>query len=103
MHGTLDLCGSSYDTQSHSLFRTLDAAHHKDFHQPSIDDADLSHGGPREPWHDIRFGIDLRAFEHLITPPSPVNFPGSSNDHEAWNVCRSSSPSTASSRRTSRW
>ncbi|XP_006656219.2 phospholipase D alpha 2-like isoform X2 [Oryza brachyantha] len=110
--GGLDLCDGRYDTQSHSLFRTLDAAHHRDFHQPSIDDADLSMGGPREPWHDIHSKLEgavawdvlynfeqrwrkqsghadllvnLSALEHLITPPSPVKFPGN-DDHEAWNV-----------------
>ncbi|KAF0904688.1 hypothetical protein E2562_036086 [Oryza meyeriana var. granulata] len=109
--GGLDLCDGRYDTQSHSLFRTLDAAHHKDFHQPSIDDADLSHGGPREePWHDIHSKIegpaawdvlynfeqrwrkqggdkdllvDLKSMADLIIPPSPVMFP---DDREAWNV-----------------
>uniref|UniRef100_J3MFL1 phospholipase D n=1 Tax=Oryza brachyantha TaxID=4533 RepID=J3MFL1_ORYBR len=110
--GGIDLCDGRYDTQAHSLFRTLDGAHHKDFHQASIDDADLSHGGPREPWHDIHSRIEgpvawdvldnfeqrwrkqggdkdllvnLRAYEHLIAPPSPVKFPGN-DDHEAWSV-----------------
>ncbi|XP_006657113.2 phospholipase D alpha 2-like [Oryza brachyantha] len=110
--GGLDLCDGRYDTQSHSLFKTLDAAHHRDFHQPSIDDADLSKGGPREPWHDIHSKLEgavawdvlynfeqrwkkqgghahllvnLSAYEHLITPPSPVKFPGNDH-HEAWSV-----------------
>uniref|UniRef100_A0A0E0PZW9 Phospholipase D n=1 Tax=Oryza rufipogon TaxID=4529 RepID=A0A0E0PZW9_ORYRU len=113
--GGLDLCDGRYDTQSHSLFRTLDAAH-KDFHQPSIDDAELAKGGPREPWHDIHSKLEgpiawdvlynfeqrwrkqsghadllvnLTALEHLITPPSPVKLPGTNNDDhhdDAWNV-----------------
>uniref|UniRef100_A0A0D9WRW4 Phospholipase D n=1 Tax=Leersia perrieri TaxID=77586 RepID=A0A0D9WRW4_9ORYZ len=109
--GGLDLCDGRYDTQSHSLFGTLDGAHHKDFHQPSIAGAELSHGGPREPWHDIHSKLEgsvawdvlynfeqrwrkqggdkdllvnLSAFEHLITPPSPIKFPN--DDHESWNV-----------------
>uniref|UniRef100_A0A0E0PZW8 Phospholipase D n=1 Tax=Oryza rufipogon TaxID=4529 RepID=A0A0E0PZW8_ORYRU len=112
--GGLDLCDGRYDTQSHSLFRTLDAAHHKDFHQPSIDDAELAKGGPREPWHDIHSRLEgpvawdvlynfeqrwrkqsghgdllvnLTALEHLIAPQSAMKLPVIGNDdHEAWNV-----------------
>ncbi|KAG8075363.1 hypothetical protein GUJ93_ZPchr0006g44270 [Zizania palustris] len=110
--GGLDLCDGRYDTQYHSLFRTLDTAHHKDFHQPNLDGAAITKGGPREPWHDIhsklegpvawdvlhnfdqrwrRQGgdsdllVNLRAFEHLITPPAPVAFPGG-DDRGAWKV-----------------
>ncbi|KAG8075361.1 hypothetical protein GUJ93_ZPchr0006g42088 [Zizania palustris] len=110
--GGLDLCDGRYDTQSHSLFRTLDKAHHEDFHQPNLDGAAITKGGPREPWHDIHSKIEgpvawdvlsnfdqrwrkqggdkdllvnLLAFEHLITPPAPVAFPGG-DDREAWKV-----------------
>uniref|UniRef100_A0A0E0E3N8 Phospholipase D n=1 Tax=Oryza meridionalis TaxID=40149 RepID=A0A0E0E3N8_9ORYZ len=108
--GGLDLCDGRYDTQFHSLFRTLDTAHHNDFHQPNLDGAAITKGGPREPWHDIHSKIegpaawdvlynfeqrwrkqggdkdlllDLKAMADLIIPPSPVMFP---DDGEAWNV-----------------
>ncbi|TVU08096.1 hypothetical protein EJB05_41482 [Eragrostis curvula] len=108
--GGLDLCDGRYDTQFHSLFRTLDTAHHKDFHQPNLDGASIDKGGPREPWHDIHSKIegpaawdvlynfeqrwrkqggsndlllDLKAMADLIIPPSPVTFP---DDQETWNV-----------------
>jgi phospholipase D1/2 len=108
--GGLDLCDGRYDTQFHSLFRTLDTAHHKDFHQPNLAGASIDNGGPREPWHDIHSKIegpaawdvlynfeqrwrkqgggidllvDLKAMADLIIPPSPVMFP---EDQEAWNV-----------------
>ncbi|XP_006656220.1 phospholipase D alpha 2 [Oryza brachyantha] len=108
--GGLDLCDGRYDTQFHSLFRTLDTTHHNDFHQPNLDGASITKGGPREPWHDIHSKIegpaawdvlynfeqrwrkqggdrdllvDLKAMADLIIPPSPVMFP---DDREAWNV-----------------
>jgi phospholipase D1/2 len=108
--GGLDLCDGRYDTMFHSLFRTLDTAHHKDFHQPNLEGASIDKGGPREPWHDIHAKIegpaawdvlhnfeqrwrkqggnndllvDLKAMADLIIPPSPVMFP---NDQESWNV-----------------
>ncbi|KAM3212563.1 hypothetical protein ACQJBY_065555 [Aegilops geniculata] len=108
--GGLDLCDGRYDTQFHSLFRTMDTAHHKDFHQPNFVDTSITKGGPREPWHDIHAKIegpaawdilynfeqrwrkqggdndllvDLRALANLIIPPSTVTFP---DDQEAWNV-----------------
>ncbi|XP_066376297.1 phospholipase D alpha 2-like [Miscanthus floridulus] len=108
--GGLDLCDGRYDTQFHSLFRTLDTAHHKDFHQPNLAGASINNGGPREPWHDIHSKIegpaawdvlynfeqrwrkqggsidllvDLKAMADLIIPPSPVMFP---EDQETWNV-----------------
>lgn len=108
--GGLDLCDGRYDTQFHSLFRTLDTAHHKDFHQPILVGAAIGKGGPREPWHDIHAKlegpaawdvlynfeqrwrkqggsndllVDLKALVNLIIPPSPVMFP---DDQEAWNV-----------------
>ncbi|KAF8658948.1 hypothetical protein HU200_058783 [Digitaria exilis] len=108
--GGLDLCDGRYDTQFHSLFRTLDTAHSKDFHQPNLAGASIGNGGPREPWHDIHSKIegpaawdvlynfeqrwrkqgggnhllvDLRNMAELIIPPSPVMFP---EDQETWNV-----------------
>ncbi|KAJ3702276.1 hypothetical protein LUZ61_005981 [Rhynchospora tenuis] len=108
--GGIDLCDGRYDTQYHSLFRTLDTAHHDDFHQPNFEGATINKGGPREPWHDIHCRLEgpiawdvLYNFEQrwrkqggkdllvklredlseTIIPPSPVVFP---EDPEAWHV-----------------
>lgn len=51
--GGIDLCDGRYDTQQHSLFRTLDNVHKDDFHQPNFGGSSIRKGGPREPWHDI--------------------------------------------------
>ncbi|KAL6972727.1 Phospholipase D alpha 4 [Sarracenia purpurea var. burkii] len=51
--GGLDLCDGRYDTEEHSLFRTLNTeAHCHDFYQTSLGGASLNRGGPRQPWHD---------------------------------------------------
>ncbi|KAL6532702.1 Phospholipase D [Orobanche gracilis] len=107
--GGIDICDGRYDTQFHSLFRTLDTAHHDDFHQANFMGATLRKGGPREPWHDIHCKLEgpiawdvlynfeqrwrkqggkdlllaLQELERIIIPPSPVMFP---DDHETWNV-----------------
>ncbi|XP_071734196.1 phospholipase D alpha 1 [Rutidosis leptorrhynchoides] len=107
--GGIDLCDGRYDSQFHSLFRTLDTAHHDDFHQPNYTGASIAKGGPREPWHDIHSRLEgpvawdvlfnfeqrwkkqggkdilvnLRELDGVITPPSPVMFP---DDPETWNV-----------------
>ncbi|CAI8601303.1 unnamed protein product [Vicia faba] len=107
--GGIDLCDGRYDTAFHSLFRTLDTAHHDDFHQPNFPGAAITKGGPREPWHDIHSRLEgpiawdvlfnfeqrwrkqggkdllvsLRELEDSIIPPSPVTFP---DDQETWNV-----------------
>ncbi|CAL5444103.1 unnamed protein product [Camellia sinensis] len=107
--GGIDLCDGRYDTPFHSLFRTLDTAHHDDFHQPNLSGSSITKGGPREPWHDIHSRLEgpvawdvlfnfeqrwkkqveknvlvnLRELGDLIIPPSPVMFP---DDHETWNV-----------------
>ncbi|XP_078432393.1 phospholipase D alpha 1-like [Wolffia australiana] len=107
--GGLDLCDGRYDTPVHSLFRTLDGAHHDDFHQANFTDAAVTKGGPREPWHDIHSRLEgpiawdvlynfeqrwrkqggrdllvpLRELEDVIIPPSPVTFP---EDRETWDV-----------------
>lgn len=107
--GGIDLCDGRYDTPFHSLFRTLDTAHHDDFHQPNFTGAAITKGGPREPWHDIHSRLEgpiawdvlfnfeqrwkkqggkdvlvqLRDLEDIFIPPSPVMFP---DDHETWNV-----------------
>ncbi|KAJ6696348.1 PHOSPHOLIPASE D ALPHA 1 [Salix koriyanagi] len=56
--GGIDLCDGRYDTPFHSLFRTLDTAHHDDFHQPNFTGASIQKGGPREPWHDIHSRLE---------------------------------------------
>ncbi|XP_073292022.1 phospholipase D alpha 1 [Primulina huaijiensis] len=107
--GGLDLCDGRYDTPFHSLFRTLDTAHHDDFHQPNYTEAAITKGGPREPWHDIHSRLEgpiawdvlfnfeqrwrkqggkdlllnIRELDDVIVPPSPVMYP---DDHETWNV-----------------
>ncbi|ERN03744.1 phospholipase D alpha 1 [Amborella trichopoda] len=107
--GGIDLCDGRYDTQFHSLFRTLDSVHHADFHQPNFPGAAITKGGPREPWHDIHSRVEgpiawdvlynfeqrwrkqggkdllvqLRDLSDIIIPPSPVMFP---EDRETWNV-----------------
>ncbi|MBA0608647.1 hypothetical protein Godav_020839 [Gossypium davidsonii] len=51
--GGVDLCNGRYDTEQHSLFRTLNMESHCfDFYQTNISGASLHKGGPREPWHD---------------------------------------------------
>lgn len=107
--GGIDLCDGRYDTPFHSLFRTLDTAHHDDFHQPNFTGAAITKGGPREPWHDIHSRLEgpiawdvlynfeqrwkkqggkdvlvhLRELGDIMIPPSPVMFP---EDHDTWNV-----------------
>ncbi|KAK1256657.1 Phospholipase D alpha 1 [Acorus gramineus] len=107
--GGIDLCDGRYDTQFHSLFRTLDTAHHDDFHQPNFAGASIMKGGPREPWHDIHSRLEgpvawdvlynfeqrwrkqggkdlllqLRELSDIIVPPSPVMY---TEDRETWNA-----------------
>lgn len=107
--GGIDLCDGRYDTPFHSLFRTLDSAHHDDFHQPNFANTSITKGGPREPWHDIHSRLEgpiawdvlynfeqrwrkqggkdvlvsLRELSSIIIPPSPVMF---ENDPERWHV-----------------
>ncbi|KZV56057.1 phospholipase d alpha [Dorcoceras hygrometricum] len=107
--GGIDLCDGRYDTPFHSLFRTLDTAHHDDFHQPNFTGTVITKGGPREPWHDIHSRLEgpiawdvlfnfeqrwkkqggkdillnLRDLEDVIIPPSPATYP---DDQETWNV-----------------
>jgi len=107
--GGIDLCDGRYDSPFHSLFRTLDSAHHDDFHQPNYTGASITKGGPREPWHDIHSRLEgpvawdvlfnfeqrwkkqggkdilvnFRELDDIMTPPSPVMFP---DDPETWNV-----------------
>ncbi|KAI3968524.1 hypothetical protein MKX01_007834 [Papaver californicum] len=105
----VDLCDGRYDTQFHSLFRTLDTAHHDDFYQHCFTGAEIIKGGPREPWHDIHSRLEgpiasdvLHNFEQrwkkqggkdillnlgelsaIIIPCSPVTL---GEDPETWSV-----------------
>ncbi|KAK9130688.1 hypothetical protein Sjap_011175 [Stephania japonica] len=107
--GGIDLTNGRYDTQFHSLFRTLDTAHHDDFYQLNFKGSSINKGGPREPWHDTHCKLEgpvawdvlynyeqrwrkqggkdmllqLRELDHVFVPPSPVTF---AEDHETWNV-----------------
>ncbi|EYU24646.1 hypothetical protein MIMGU_mgv1a001477mg [Erythranthe guttata] len=107
--GGLDLCDGRYDTPFHSLFRTLDTAHHDDFHQPNYVGTAITKGGPREPWHDIHSKLEgpiawdvlfnfeqrwrkqggkdlllkIAELDDVIIPPSPVIYP---DDNDTWNV-----------------
>ncbi|KAL3511886.1 hypothetical protein ACH5RR_024603 [Cinchona calisaya] len=107
--GGVDLYEGIYDTPFHSLFRTLDTAHHDDFHQPNFAGASITKGGPREPWHDIHSRLEdpiawdvlfnfeqrwrkqggkdllvnLRELDDIIISSSPVMLP---DDHETWHV-----------------
>ena len=108
--GGIDLCDGRYDTQYHSLFRTLDNVNKQDFHQPNFTGASIECGGPREPWHDIHsklegpiawdvfFNFDQRwrkqagqDREHLLirledfglVPPSVATF---DDNPDTWNV-----------------
>ncbi|KAF2312920.1 hypothetical protein GH714_042432 [Hevea brasiliensis] len=108
--GGIDLCDGRYDTPFHSIFRTLDTAHYKDFHQPNFAHASIAKGGPREPWHDIHCRLEgpvawdvlsnfeqrwrkqggnkdlllqLTEFADIFIPPSPVTLP---EDRETWHV-----------------
>ncbi|XBI42206.1 hypothetical protein VPH35_126566 [Triticum aestivum] len=113
--GGLDVCNGRYDTQSHSLFRTLGTgqAHSNDFSQINFSDeaATLDKGGPRTPWHDIHAKVEgaaawdvLHNFEqrwskqgggkeHLVDlvalegKVAPSSWPVTlPGDQEAWNV-----------------
>lgn len=107
--GGIDLCDGRYDTQFHSVFRTLGTTHHDDLHQPNFRGASIAKGGPREPWHDIHCRLEgpiawdvlfnfeqrwrkqgvkdllfqLREYDETFIPPSPVMYP---EDHGTWNV-----------------
>ncbi|ESQ29962.1 hypothetical protein EUTSA_v10011259mg [Eutrema salsugineum] len=102
--GGFDLCDGRYDTEEHSLFRTLGTR--EDFYQTSVAGAKQSRGGPREPWHDCHVCVVgaaawdvLKNFEQRWTkqcnPSVLVNTSGIRNlvnrttteeDNRNWNV-----------------
>jgi phospholipase D1/2 len=66
--GGLDLYDGRYDTENHSIFRTLNTESHcHDFYQTSIAGASLHRGGPREPWHDAHACITGEAAWDVLT------------------------------------
>ncbi|KAK4736143.1 hypothetical protein R3W88_010404 [Solanum pinnatisectum] len=65
--GGLDLCDGRYDTEEHSLFRTLNTESHcYDFYQTSLSGASLHKGGPREPWHDAHARVTGQAAMDIL-------------------------------------
>ncbi|MQM13807.1 hypothetical protein Taro_046734 [Colocasia esculenta] len=110
--GGVDLCDGRYDDENHTLFRNLDTTYHDDFQQNNFPNADLCHGGPREPWHDIHSKLEgpaaldvLCNFEQRWKKQAPSHlsdclmkiqdypelFPaprkeGDPDDGESWNV-----------------
>ncbi|KAK2983824.1 hypothetical protein RJ640_008500 [Escallonia rubra] len=66
--GGLDLCDGRYDTEEHSLFRTINTeSHAQDFYQINLPGASLHRGGPREPWHDVHACITGEAAWDVMT------------------------------------
>ena len=66
--GGVDLCDGRYDTEQHSLFRTLNReSHAHDFYQTNIAGASLHKGGPREPWHDAHACVTGEAAWDVLT------------------------------------
>lgn len=64
--GGIDLCDGRYDDENHTLFRNLDTTYLHDFQQKNFPHADLRHGGPREPWHDVHSKLEgLAAWDVL--------------------------------------
>lgn len=63
--GGLDLTYGRWDTPEHSLFRTLNAEHAKDFHNACFDVGKPV--GPREPWHDVAAMITGPVVRDLVT------------------------------------
>ncbi|GMP94551.1 hypothetical protein CsSME_00043983 [Camellia sinensis var. sinensis] len=108
--GGIDLCDGRYDTPDHSLFKTLDNIHNRDFYQPNFRGSSIRKGGPMEPWYDIhcklkgivaldvlynfeqrwnkqvgnKFLLTFNELDRIITrPPTPI---ASTHDPETWNV-----------------
>eukprot|EP00897_Mesotaenium_endlicherianum_P009843 jgi/Mesen1/8888/ME000535S08197 len=56
--GGIDLCDGRYDTQAHSLFRTIRTVHADDFKQNNVANITKETGGPRQPWHDLHCRVE---------------------------------------------
>lgn len=107
--GGIDLSDGRYDNEKHPIFRNLDTTYLNDFQQKNFPHADLQHGGPREPWHDVHSKLEglaawdvLTNFEQRWKKQAPKEFsscllniredprivPDSSNyeAEESWNV-----------------
>ncbi|OAY65181.1 Phospholipase D alpha 1 [Ananas comosus] len=105
--GGIDICGGRYDDESHTLFRDLDTTYLNDFQQNNFPHADLKHGGPREPWHDVHSKLEgpaawdvLANFEQRWRKQSPREMsdcllnirpeifpdPSPPDANESWNV-----------------
>lgn len=64
--GGIDLCDDRYDTQHHSLFRTIRTVHKDDFKQNNVDKVTAESGGPRQPWHDIHCRVEGQSAWDLL-------------------------------------
>ncbi|XP_077236735.1 phospholipase D alpha 1-like [Tasmannia lanceolata] len=107
--GGIDITDGRYDNEKHTLFRTLDTIYRDDFLQNNFPHADLRHGGPREPWHDVHSKLKglaswdiLTNFEHRWMKQAPEEIshsllkirrdpqifpvPPSSETEESWSV-----------------
>ncbi|WOK94040.1 phospholipase D alpha 1-like [Canna indica] len=66
--GGIDISDGRYDDENHTLFRKLDTVYADDFQQKNFGrDADLQHGGPREPWHDVHSRLEGGAAWDVVT------------------------------------
>ncbi|KAJ1700379.1 hypothetical protein LUZ63_000158 [Rhynchospora breviuscula] len=65
--GGIDMCDGRYDDEKHSLFHNLDTTYQHDFLQNNFPHADLKHGGPREPWHDVHSRLEGQAAWDVLT------------------------------------
>ncbi|RRT42040.1 hypothetical protein B296_00057392 [Ensete ventricosum] len=59
--GGIDLCDGRYDDGN------LSTTYLDDFLQGNFKNADLHHGGPREPWHDVHSKLEGQAARDVLT------------------------------------
>lgn len=65
--GGIDISDGRYDDESHPIFRHLDSLFLHDYQQKNFPRADLSRGGPREPWHDVHSKLEGAAAWDVLT------------------------------------
>ncbi|XP_064983700.1 phospholipase D alpha 1-like [Musa acuminata AAA Group] len=65
--GGIDLSDGRYDDENHTLFGNLSTTYLNDFLQGNFKNADLHHGGPREPWHDVHSKVEGQAAWDVLT------------------------------------